>query len=414
MTLPEHPGDRNPAPSPPRRAAWIVGLSVLLFVAVPVSVRVLSTRSPSAAMRESLRSRNADFAGSQSCRECHPGEAAAHAESGHARTLRTIARTPFPRQLDGIAVADPEQSGVTWRFRDQNGKLAAERLEKGAVERLIVDYAFGSGHHATTFATMMDRGPEHPTMIEHHMTVFAHKDVLDITPGQAKGANPAGMGSFGRFYSTANTLKCFECHSTTTSSGGPDVLDPSTMIANVGCESCHGPARAHVEAARKGLESEQLPMPAGPAHWTVAEELKTCGRCHRLPEMGDPSLIRTDNPVIVRFQPVGLMQSACYRKSRDRLACLTCHDPHTRTSHDQAVYEAACLSCHEGASQTVCAVAAQTGCVGCHMPRREVSRGMMLTDHWIRARPEGATDRRKVGEAPISAGGPIPVVAPGF
>src|SRR5262249_22814484 len=158
--------------------------------------------------------------------------------------------------------------------------------------------------------------------------------------GQAEGANADGMGPLGRFHSASGTLKCFECHSTTTSSRGPDTLDEATMIPNVGCESCHGPARAHVESARRGAVGEALAMPAGPARWSATDELRTCGRCHRLPEMGDPSLIRTDNPVLVRFQPVGLMQSACYRKS-DGLSCMTCHDPHARTSRNSAGYEAA-------------------------------------------------------------------------
>ena len=106
--------------------------------------------------------------------------------------------------------------------------------------------------------------------------------------------------------------------------------------------------------------------------------------------MGDQTLIRADNPGLVRFQPIGLMQSACFRKSPGSLTCSTCHDPHARTSTDLPAYEAVCLSCHQGPSQTRCKVEPATGCVGCHMPRRDATRGMMMTDHWIRSRPETA------------------------
>jgi hypothetical protein len=101
-------------------------------------------------------------------------------------------------------------------------------------------------------------------------------------------------------------------------------------------------------------------------------------------------MIKPEYPVLVRFQPVGLMQSACYLKSQGALSCSTCHDPHARTSTDTPAYEAVCLSCHRGPSKTPCKVSPTAGCVGCHMPRRDASRGMMMTDHWIRSRPEAA------------------------
>ena len=51
--------------------------------------------------------------------------------------------------------------------------------------------------------------------------------------------------------------------------------------------------------------------------------------------------IRADNPRIARFQPVGLMQSACYTRSEGALSCVNCHDPHSRAATDRASYEAA-------------------------------------------------------------------------
>jgi hypothetical protein len=118
--------------------------------------------------------------------------------------------------------------------------------------------------------------------------------------------------------------------------------------------------------------------------------MRACGECHRTHASIKPGDIRVDNPVIVRHQPVGLMQSACYAKSRGALNCVACHDPHARTSTDQASYEKSCLSCHGESPQTRCRVSPRTGCIDCHMPKRDVARGMMMTDHWIRIRPIGA------------------------
>jgi hypothetical protein len=100
-----------------------------------------------------------------------------------------------------------------------------------------------------------------------------------------------------------------------------------------------------------------------------------------------PASIVPENTTLVRHQPVGLMQSACYTRTSGGLSCSTCHDPHARPSTDTAAYESVCRSCHGGPKKTACPVNPKTGCVGCHMPRRDTTRGMKFTDHWIRAQP---------------------------
>jgi formate-dependent nitrite reductase cytochrome c552 subunit len=114
-------------------------------------------------------------------------------------------------------------------------------------------------------------------------------------------------------------------------------------------------------------------------------EVNLCGECHRLPRLVSPSSISPDNPGIVRFQGVGISMSACYAKGVGNLRCTTCHDPHDRASSDHTHYDTACLSCHRSApAQKPCPISPAANCVGCHMPRREVSGNGVFTDHWIR------------------------------
>ena len=383
MDAADMPHQPRPIRSPAMGVVTIVGFGLLLG-ATALWAFLTPPRQSQRARSEPGFVERAAYVGSDSCISCHPGESAAHSRSGHARTLRPIAQTPIAKKLDGLTFPDPEQPGVTWRYAAGDGTLSVERQENGEVSRRLIEYAFGSGHHATTFVTLTDRDPEHPAMIEHRMTIFAHKDLPDITPGQAADAKLEGREPSGRRYTDTKVLKCFECHTTLMSDRGPLALDERMMIANVGCERCHGPGKSHVESARAGARDADLAMPFGPGRSTTDEQMRMCGQCHRLPSMAIPASIRPDNPVLVRFQPVGLMQSACYRKSEGALSCVTCHDPHSRTSTNQVEYEAVCLSCHQGPAKRACTVSPAAACIGCHMPRRDVSRGMLLTDHWIR------------------------------
>jgi hypothetical protein len=259
----------------------------------------------------------------------------------------------------------------------------------------VIDYAFGSGHHATTFVSLTDPDPRHAAGLEHRLTHFTAPGTLGITPGQ-KASEAAGndeVTPVGSRLDSNEVVHCFRCHTTMTSADDGKTLDPSSMIPNVSCERCHGPGRAHVEAARHGAEN--LTMPYGPGRATATQQLQLCGQCHRYPVLRPavadfevpPAEIRADNPRIVRFQPVGLMQSACYVKSRGALSCVTCHDPHARASKDRAGYEAACLSCHQAPkSLPACPVSPRDGCLKCHMPARDSGQGIPFTDHWIRVR----------------------------
>ena len=214
---------------------------------------------------DSSRAPRQSYVGSASFAECHPGEFAAHSRSGHRRRYDCAAQTEQASQLAGKTFADPERRDVTWNYALRDGQFWTERHEDANVERYLIDYAFGSGHHATTFVTLTDRTLDRPAMIEHRLTLFAHNAVPDITPGQgeARGPDREGMGPSGRHFATTLTLKCFECHTTTEPDRGPLILDEATMIPNVGCERCHGPGQAHAQAGRGETNDTTVLMPFG-------------------------------------------------------------------------------------------------------------------------------------------------------
>ena len=175
----------------------------------------------------------------------------------------------------------------------------------------------------------------------------------------------------------------------------PEVLDVATMIPNISCERCHGPGRTHVEGARSGAPTEESTMPLG-LDSDASSEVRFCGTCHRLPGRLSPSEIRPDNVALARFPSVGLLESKCYRKSQSTFRCSTCHDPHARVSRDTTTYQDACISCHRAKPQRTCSVSPRTGCIACHMPKREVGHGLTFTDHGSAYQPEPRPDGDRI------------------
>jgi hypothetical protein len=389
----------------------VAGLAVVLGGVAMAWVVWWSTDSPEPSLERwrpmtpaAVRSdpgESARYVGATSCRECHPGECALFARSEHARTLRPAASDPIAHRLDGRTVADPERPGVAWSYQLRDGGFSVERREGGKTELLTIELSFGSGQRGTTFVTTIKSASGAPPVgIEHRLSYRDSGRQVLITPGQERGepSEPATRTTpSGRLLSESPLLRCFSCHVTTASIRDRQRVDTDTMVANVSCERCHGPASAHVEAARRGGSDEELLMTLGSDSASPRAQIAACGECHRTPDDVERGDIRPDNLSIVRFQPVGLVRSKCFQMGNSGLRCTSCHDPHARLSRDTTAYEAVCLDCHRsgGPAKTLCPVSSAKDCVACHMPRREAIPGSLYTDHWIRVNPGGSAAPRR-------------------
>jgi hypothetical protein len=383
--------DDQQAPPDEFRSAFkelgVVAAFMVVAVGGPFLALWLLAPGTTAERRGSSLVTSADYVGARSCGQCHPGEAASHARSGHARTLRPAATVDVARRLDGRTAVDPEHPESSWSDSLRGEDLIASRTEAGRVTEHTLDYALGSGTHAMTFLSLTGRDAEGRVLgLEHRLTYFTDRQALGVTPAQDAGSNPIGRSADGHALTADETMKCISCHATRITADDERFLDPAALMPDVSCERCHGPGRSHVEAARRGGKNLQLPF--GTAKPATAElNLRLCGQCHRLPEYVPPDQLRPDNARLARFQPVGLMQSRCYTQSKGALSCSTCHDAHEPPSRDQAGYESVCLSCHAAPAQRPCPVSPQSGCIKCHMPPRDSGDGLMFSDHWIRKGP---------------------------
>ncbi len=372
---------------------WKVGIGVigLAFAAGAVvgSLGLPDSRRPVTSSDSNLRSNPLQpaYIGDAGCAQCHPDQAAAHAGNGHAKTFHSGDLAAQFAMLHDRSFHDDERGG-TFMFRADGRQLVAEFANGSRREGLPIQFALGSGTHATTLVSLLASESGEPTVLEHRVSYFATDRRLGVTPGQKGLVEAVSVDCLGRVYRGREATNCIGCHTTTARIHGRELHD---VRANVGCESCHGPGRGHAAAMEANRSDKEIRFSKGTA--TAAEEIQLCGKCHRTPEMltAPPSV--TD-PKIARFQPVGLLNSKCYKRAEGRLRCTTCHDPHRTVDRVSENYVARCLACHSqpDAGDKLCPQSPKEKCVSCHMPEVEVHPGISFHDHWIRVRQ--STDGR--------------------
>ena len=382
---------------------------------------------------------DSDFAGDAACVSCHAEESAAWARSTHGRAGGTATADRVIAPFDGTPI----------RFRDatvipstRNGAYAFVVRREGEPDAtLSVDAVIGGGHMrgggTQAFVTRWADGTMRVLPFDFSRgarTWFCNTESraghgwVPITPDlslAACGDWPPRrvLGDEPRFDN------CQSCHGSRI-----DVrLDTAahawrTRVASlaVDCESCHGPARAHVAAARAGRPDAAAMRPLA----TLGKDasLDVCFRCHavkatvderaspngppaarysmRLALLGD-SLLHADGRTRTFAYQEGHLWSDCYVNGG--MTCTSCHDPHTQGYRDvqgRALDgpddDRQCTACH--ASKAVqpaahtkhAATSAGSRCVACHMPYlQEPEVGMRIpygrADHTI-AIPRPAFD----------------------
>jgi hypothetical protein len=318
---------------------------------------------------------DSQFVGDAACQPCHQAEFDMHRTSRHALTMR-------PADVHSLGAFAPAagpiaQSHYTLRA-EPAGSLRFERSDKPEMGATL-GYALGSGKDAITF--IGEFKPE--SLTEFRMTYLPPQRQWCLTPGQQTSPNL----SLGNVHQMGLAVKCVRCHAVKTK---PGTTEPAPGFLGVGCESCHGPGAEHIKVMQSGGTGD-LKM-ADMRQWGAARIDAMCSRCHR--SINDITIDGVDASATSRFQGYALEISPCFKQSHDRLSCVTCHNPHTSVSTDNARYEKVCLTCHGPAASAqgkACPVNPRTGCIPCHMPRRPIMLDerlpITMADHLILAYP---------------------------
>jgi tetratricopeptide repeat protein/cytochrome c554/c'-like protein len=335
-----------------------------------------------------------EYVGNQACRACH-GEIYEH----YSRTAMARTSGPAGRHLIEGSFRH-ESSGVEYRISVENEKVyfSYERPgDPGMRGRHELQYYVGSNTRGSTFL-FENEGFLYKSPINY----YVQKKGWDMSPEyhppremELKPAPPA----------------CLFCHASRIQPPAPGTSNrygsAPFLQDGVGCERCHGPGGEHIRG---------MGVLVNPARLTGERRDSVCVQCH-LPgeasvsrpgktlEMYRPGDLLSEYALTFVYDNAGrgalgaisqveaLALSHCAQRSQGRMACITCHDPHTVVPAPERVayYRDKCLSCHARSF----ADGHQRGspdCIGCHMPREDSVDGghVEVTDHRIPRRARKA------------------------
>jgi predicted CXXCH cytochrome family protein len=370
-------------------------------------------RKPAAAQAES------GYVDSETCAQCHQDIARTYRLTGMGRS--------FYRPGTGNTVEDYKAhntlynraSDRTYTMLERDGKWYQRRSQIGfggketnVVEKQV-EYVIGSGNHSRSYLSRNSEG----NLVEMPVSWYSENGgYWAMSPGYDR----ANQADFRRTI----VNECFSCHnaypqaapggSQTRFSNFADPVFKSAVPEGIDCQRCHGPGRAHVEAAGSGKStlSTIRSLIANPARLDRERQLETCMQCHleTTSRMASklPRYDRTpfsyqpgeslgayfayfdhapgtghDDKFEIAHQAYRLRMSACFRSST--MTCTTCHNPHQIPRGQEATehYAAVCRTCH--ADTHASEMPARADCVGCHMPKRRSDDAVhvVMTDHYI-------------------------------
>ncbi len=366
--------------------------------------------------------REAQYVGKDSCRDCHTEEWNSYLKTHHSRALEPVNLDQEPPD----AKFYHEPSRRQFISRRQDGKLIHSEILSDSEGKALIEQTFevrwavGSGHHSRSY--FVERGG---FLFESPITWYASRQGWWVSPGY----DQAMHDSFERPVDAG----CVHCHAGRVETQDGNRYRFRMTETVIGCESCHGPGSKHVEAHQNG-STDVAQTIINPAHLDRRLQEAICAKCHL---RGAASVLVRDRN-IEDFRPgmhladfrvnygakgqtemsvVGhveqMRQSRCWQQSS--LTCTTCHNPHKPLLEEErtAYYRRVCTECHE---PQACRLpenirrdaSPDDSCIQCHMPQTPTDIPHFAFTHHRIGIHTAASDRH----AAASAGTIAPELVP--
>jgi hypothetical protein len=323
-----------------------------------------------------------EFAGSETCKTCHPSIYENHLSTPHYLTSQPATTRTVKGSFDpthNTLILNDRLKVVMERTADglfQSGFVDGMKLNSRPM-----DIAIGSGRKGQTYLYWRD----------HELFQLP----ASYYPPLGEWCNSPGYPTDQILFNRPIPGRCVECHGTYFKSekvnGSRETFDPSQVMLGVTCERCHGPAANHVKFHQKHPEETEGKNIVNPARLSRQQKLDNCALCHSgLRKNIKPSFSFVSGDTLdhyslpdynvdeaaaldVHGNQYGLLTaSKCFRNSN--MDCSSCHDVHVRETDDMKLFSQRCMTCHNTGNHNVCtqsqlsAQRMQENCIECHMP----------------------------------------------
>jgi hypothetical protein len=381
--------------------------------------------------------READFAGSQACVECHEDIAKSYLQHPMAKSTQNVLDEPV-EDYERAEFSPVAQR--TYRVQRKDGVVRHHEIGLDGEGQVIYDqavdirFAIGSGRRGRSY--VIDRDG---LLFISPISWYSSAKRWDLSP-QYKA-----VGSL-RFERPAFE-RCLHCHAGGMVYESPPgsrlavrYREPIFSEMAIGCERCHGPGEKHIALHRGAWPQSDQVQPRGeaaqqyivnPSRLSAERRDAVCNQCHLHGEalvlrygrthadfragdhLGDVwsffvagAGVDDSNKTRAVSQGEQMLASACYQKSKGKLGCTSCHDPHQMppAENKEAYFNARCSTCHQPSNCSLPApernkAPALGSCIACHMPALGANDvpHTTQTDHRIPRRAR----RAAAAEAPL-------------
>lgn len=386
-----------------------------------------SAHRATAATGSAVPPERATWVAEETCQACHAAEVEAWRGSDHQRAMQLATEETVLGDFRDAARAADTLSTDTERhrfFRRDGAFWIHTPGPDGELAEYRVAYTFGVDPLQQYLLRLPDG------------RLQAHGAAWDVRAGRwVHLYDGAGVDHRHRLHWTGAQqnadFMCVECHTTgfRRSDDPSKTNDPSWHALGVGCQSCHGPASAHLtwaeRAHQRAPENNRAPGTAlgdaskGFAHGpTKQRQVELCARCHSrrtpiglgeahgaalldayLPEILTAELYEVDGKIEDEVFEWGSFRQS--RMSAAGVVCSDCHDPHR--AELRVPGNGVCTQCHGPAATPSRAGidgarllskdydhpahhhhtpgSAGAACVDCHMPGRIYMGNDLRHDH---------------------------------
>lgn len=397
------------------KPGFLVALAVVAVFAAIGWFQSRNRDSASKKVQPTPAAADSGFTGSSPCRECHEGFYQKWATSFHG-----LAMQPYTPEFSSQNLPSHHQEITIgqYRYRAETGPEGGFVSEQGpdGSKKYPIAHVMG-GKNVFYFLTPLDRGRLQVLPVSYDVQ---RKEWFDTTASAMRhfgtiSEEPYHWTDWPYTFNTA----CYGCHVSQLDKNydlRTDTYHTRWREPGINCETCHGPAQAHLNAVRQ-------PAPDGVARdpqiistrkFSPDQMNALCAPCHAkmmilttnfLP--GDRyfdhyDLVTFEHP---DFYPDGrdLGENYTYTTWRhspclkaEQFNCVHCHTSSGRMRFGAAEANQACMPCHQEIVNNPAAhshhPAGTPGseCFACHMPKTEFAR-MKRSDHSMRAPTPAAT-----------------------